>query len=498
MTRSHAVDASAIHSRLERLVATDLQRWLPAKRWFADKGRPIVEIRLEDAMLQPVADDWLALAIIRVTFNEGEAARYHLPLAWTRAPAVAAAIGEPESGSEEGAFVDATETPWFGRWLVQAMIDGDSPAHPAWRFSAYPAAAARLVTARDRPSELMRGEQSNSSLRFGDVLIVKLVRRLQPGPNADEEMLSALADRRFTHVPSIAGAASWRSGADVAYPIALAQAFVPNRGDGWSWMLARLARLALGEIEPMLGDTSPEWVLGQRTGELHVALAEIDALGFTPEPSSSQTIAANEIRTRAAVDQAGSLLQAGTAPLPDALQRSLPQTIRALEASASRVAGYRHEAPTWRIRVHGDFHLGQTLRTPDGDWKLIDFEGEPARTAAERRQKTSALKDVAGMLRSFAYARGAAERTAEGSDFEHQQERLDMWERAAREAFLAGYRNAVQHAPNPLVPDTDDAFASALAAWELDKTLYEIAYEIRNRPDWLALPLRALVQPSSE
>jgi maltose alpha-D-glucosyltransferase/alpha-amylase len=157
------------------------------------------------------------------------------------------------------------------------------------------------------------------------------------------------------------------------------------------------------------------------------------------------------------------------------------------------VAGYAAESGVAYVRVHGDYHLGQTLRTADDDWTIIDFEGEPARPVAERRQRLSALKDVAGMLRSFAYARGFAERSLGAEPSAAAKTRLAAWEQGARAAFIAGYRQAVATATHPLVPAGDAGFARALAAWELDKALYEIAYEARNRPDWIDIPLRGLL-----
>jgi maltose alpha-D-glucosyltransferase/alpha-amylase len=133
------------------------------------------------------------------------------------------------------------------------------------------------------------------------------------------------------------------------------------------------------------------------------------------------------------------------------------------------------------------------LRTPGGDWVIIDFEGEPARSLEERRQRASVLKDVAGMLRSFAYARGAAERSAGDSADPAARSRLVAWEIGARDAFLNGYRQALAATELRFVPEDDAAFANALAAWELDKALYEVAYEVRNRPDWLEIPLRSLL-----
>ena len=146
-----------------------------------------------------------------------------------------------------------------------------------------------------------------------------------------------------------------------------------------------------------------------------------------------------------------------------------------------------------RIRVHGDYHLGQTLRTSDGGWAIIDFEGEPARPVSERRQKTSALKDVAGMLRSFAYARGAAERSLPDPQDPHGEAPV-AGVGAGRPRGLPGrLSGGHQSAPMSLVPEDESSFQQALAAWEIDKALYEIAYEARNRPDWIEIPLLTLV-----
>ncbi len=445
-----------------------------------------------------VGDNWLALVIARVTFMDGDAARYLLPLAWTNQAVDTEVIGGVAIGTAGGSFIDATETTWFGRWLVDAMLGGGSRTDPAWTFSAQPSVRFALETARTIAGDVMRGEQSNSSLRFGDVLIVKMVRRLQPGPNPDDEMLRALATVRFDRVPEVAGTATWRAIDGEEFPIALAQVYVPNIGDAWSWMLRRLEHIASGEIDHGIGNTAPEALLGRRTGELHVALSEIEAPAFVPEPPTGTAIAGDVRRTRDAIHQAISLLQVGKTRLPDSVLSRLPQTLADLERSAARAEGFRDECATWRIRVHGDFHLGQALRTPDRDWILIDFEGEPARPVSERREKTSALKDVAGMMRSFAYARGAVERSVASHDHEPRRNRLSAWEDAARQVFLDAYRDAIRLASVPLAPPDDQAFANALAAWELDKALYEIAYEVRNRPDWLELPLRALVATPSD
>jgi len=232
-------------------------------------------------------------------------------------------------------------------------------------------------------------------------------------------------------------------------------------------------------------------LLGQRTAEMHLALASASDEAFTPEPSSSADIEQNQLRTQSGLRQATDLVLEQAPTLPHAVQESLPETLTALRLAEGQVAGYAAELGFPRIRTHGDYHLGQTLRTDD-DWVILDFEGEPARPVEERRLRASALKDVAGMLRSFAYARGASALLLPEEGRVAAESRLREWESAARASFLDAYRQTIAGAGLELVPRSDEAFARALRAWELDKALYEVAYEARNRPTWLAIPLAAL------
>jgi trehalose synthase-fused probable maltokinase len=477
---------------LDVLVAA-LPAWLETRRWFADKGRGIAAVEIEDALVEAVDDDRLVLAIARVTFRDRDVVRYLLPLAWTERVGDIPVITPAAIGNIAGGFIEAVDAPWFGRWLIGAMDGIGGGAVNDWVFAPHPPTREILATARNIPATIMRAEQSNTSLRYGDVLMVKLVRRLQPGPNPDEEMLRALAGVGFDRVPPYAGGASWRSADGETFPFALAQAFVPNLGDGWSWLLAHLRELPESAVGTALDESSPEWLLGRRTAELHVALAQINEPGFAPEQVSTADFASDVHRVTSAVEHTISLLREGAERLPVSLRGALPAIVDGLRGVSSRAEGFREEAGTRRLRVHGDYHLGQSLRTPDDDWIIIDFEGEPARPVFERRQKTSPLKDVSGMLRSFAYARGAAEREYQDAAREPDRARLSAWETAARRAFLKGYREAIRDAPVPLVPAADEAFRAALAAWELDKALYEIAYEVRNRPHWVELPLRSLL-----
>ena len=493
--------ASSLHEggrdSFERLLreasAGALPAWLETRRWFADKGRGIATIEIEDTIVERVESHWLALAVARVAFTDGNTARYLLPLTLTRFQAGQDVVFASAAGSDVGALIDATETPWFGEWLLTRLAESRGSASSGWTYGSHPAAEPDIALARSCQASVMRAEQSNSSIRFGDVLIVKLFRRLQPGPNPDEEVLRALLDAGFAWVPRYIGSVSWRSSEGETYAVAVLQEFVPNVGDGWTWMLERLRGIATGSIDTRAGDFDAEQLLGRRTGELHGALAGVREPGFAPEQADREIVASDIARTRAAIDETSALLRERQAQLPKSLRTRLPEVIERLRAVSGRVDGYADEAQTRRIRVHGDYHLGQTLRTPDGDWTIIDFEGEPARPLDERRQRTSALKDVAGMLRSFAYARGAAERAADMAANQAVNARLQHWESGVRQAFLRGYRQALESTSVPLIPEGDDAFERALAAWELDKALYEVAYEARNRPDWIELPLRSLL-----
>jgi maltose alpha-D-glucosyltransferase/alpha-amylase len=486
------VRASAIRSLLNETGAEALPNWLETRRWFADKGRDITGAAIEDALVERVGLDWLALAVARVTFADGPMAHYLLPLALTKSEESAETISRVETGNLTGVVVDATDRPWFGGWLLDHLAGTSDQAHGNWNFAAHSAAGADIGAARGTSPTVVRAEQSNSSLRFGDILIVKLFRRLQPGLNPDEEVLRALADVKFERVPRYVGSVTWRSADGAPYAVALAQGFVPNIGDGWSWILQRLAGVAAGDFDPGADLFAAEQRLGQRTGELHVALGTVQAPGFPPETTDRAAIDRDTDRTRAAIDDTILLLQERRSHMPSDIASRLPDVMAGLRALDERANGYGDELGTRRVRVHGDYHLGQTLRTPDRDWVVIDFEGEPARSLEERRQRASVLKDVAGMLRSFAYARGAAERSAEPPADRSARSRLESWETGARRAFLAGYRQALATELR-FVPDDNAAFARALAAWELDKALYEVAYEVRNRPDWLALPLRSLL-----
>jgi maltokinase len=314
----------------------------------------------------------------------------------------------------------------------------------------------------------MGGEQSNTSLVFDERLVLKLYRRLEPGINPELELLRFLTQHGFPNIPALEGWAQYL-GKPMNSTLATLQHFVPSDGDGWKLALDSLA----ADPEAFLGRVRR---LGEVTGSMHTVLASDSSdSSFSPEDPSGEALA---------------LLVATLDEEIERLFLSLPDD-PALEPIAGRGEEVRaqlrvasHAAGTGRvIRHHGDYHLGQVLWAEE-DWVVIDFEGEPARGLTERRRKRSPLRDVAGMLRSFAYAASAAGRlrgTAAPED----------WEGRARAAFLDGYFEQVD---GSLLPPGDDAINKLLSVFELEKAVYELRYELDNRPDWVAIPVAGIVR----
>jgi maltose alpha-D-glucosyltransferase/alpha-amylase len=312
------------------------------------------------------------------------------------------------------------------------------------------------------PEESVRrlgGEQSNTSVTFGTAVIVKHFRRLTEGVNPELEITRFLTEQaRFTHTPPLAGALEYETDAGGRTAIAVAQQMARGARDGWEWMMERLAH-----ADPALAALRR---LGERTAALHLALAT---------PTTDPAFSAERIG-RADITAWQDAIRRQVAAARTALApRGLPDgagALDGLEALVGRV----------KLRHHGDFHLGQTLRVDGDDFMIIDFEGEPLRPLEERRRKHTPLRDVAGMLRSLHYAVASA----------GAPEPAGAWEATMRDAFLAGYRNAARDAP--FVPVTADDFTRAVAVFELEKAAYEIVYEANNRPQWIDIPVRGFLR----
>jgi predicted trehalose synthase len=420
--------------RLDRK-ATD---WLAQQRWFAAKTRRIAEAVVEDRI--PV--DGAAVCVVRVALDDGATDRYVIAL------------------TGEATVADAFDDAAFCRGLLRLMASagearGEQGALRGYRSRAFPSGLTASAVRR------LRGEQSNTSVVFDDTVIVKHFRRLTDGENPELEIARFLTEHTtFRNTPRLVGALEYVAPGGATATLAVAQELVTDGRDGWQWLLERLAA----------GDGALDALrrLGRRTGELHLALATP-----TSDPAfGAEPIGRADIATwTTAVERQVAAARAAVAG------RRLPEVPETAGAAFSELLG------AVKMRHHGDFHLGQTLCLREGeDFMLIDFEGEPLRPLAERRRKHTPLRDVAGMLRSFAYAAATSGRAGRG---------VGDWEADARTAFVEGYRAAAGGAP--FVPVSTGSFARAVAALELEKAAYEIVYEANNRPDWVEIPVRGFV-----
>jgi maltose alpha-D-glucosyltransferase / alpha-amylase len=482
-------DPARVAAALERAIAVELPRALPRQRWFGAKGRAIAGARLHDCAALG-AHAWLIL--VDVEFAEGAGQMYAVPLLLdtaATAPDTLALTLDIDGAPRQA--VDALGSPEFCLELLAAFETESSL--PTVRGGRVRFARTELFPQLPRPDAIaprrIRGEQSNTSVIYGELLVAKALRRVQPGPNLDYEVGRFLTFRaRFPHVPALAGSIEYVPSAGATTTLGLLMRYVPNHGDGWTWAVDQLKRLQPAQVDESSEPVFRELVrLGVVTAALHGALAS-DAAdpGFAPEPLTDSDAAAWGERVVDDVRRTCGALRDGLAALPPEIAADARAVVAEEPALVARARDLRELGALQcaKIRIHGDYHLGQTLRT-DAGFVVLDFEGEPARPVAERRQKQCVLVDVAGMLRSLDYAVHAALSPA-GSG--------ELWVRRATASFLEGYLAEIARAPTRLLPASPAAFARALSVFELDRALYEVRYELDNRPTWLGIPLRGVVR----
>ncbi len=446
--------------------------------------------------------------------------------------AASAAGGEAAAESADAGKGDGSASKHHLQPRESPSAGGAVPQHgriDAHASSAFSGAEGSQVLA----SRVGSAEQSNTSIVYGDRLILKLFRRLQPGENPDVEMGRFLtAAARFPHIPPFLGEIIVTQPSGKTATAAMLQGLVTNQGDGWQWFLGKLAEFfsAVATLpappalpEPRFGEecepageivqhagasVRAAALLGRRTGEMHLALASpTDDPAFAAEPFTAEDLAQDAGRIEAQIVSALGALKLKIATLDDALTDDAARVLSLRAELLGRARAITSlSAAGQRIRIHGDYHLGQTLCTQGqeaeggkepGDFVLLDFEGEPARPLAERRRKQSPLKDVAGMLRSFSYAAfsGLDQYLKQNPGAAGDAERLSAWsvcwQRSVSGEFLRAYRQAVAAQPE-LLPSPQHA-RSLLGAYLFEKALYELLYELNNRPAWLHIPLAGIL-----
>ena len=494
---SATANPSRWQGAFEETLARGLPAFLPDQRWFGGKARRIASARAEDCAWLREEDEPCALVIAHVAYASGSPERYALLVALRREPGAMPSLGTLTLDGGMWHVLEASAGAPDAIVLLRHLDRAHDLAgiHGGiLRFGDVPAGGADALDPATLDEDRVRplgAEQSNTSLLTGTGHVFKLFRRLEAGENPEVEIGRFLATRTsFRAAPALRGSVTWLPSGRPPGTVGALQDLVKNQGDGWQWSLERLHEVLshAAAPEPLVNEIL---TLGAVTAELHSALASSpDAPGFAPEPAGSADARGwtSDLRTRA--DRVFEMLAGGLDGMQGETRTACESLLRLrprLEA-AVRPPSVAGPGAFAKIRVHGDFHLGQTLKTPFG-FVVIDFEGEPARPLAERRQLHCALKDVSGMLRSFDYAIESARRRApEGA----------AWTAAPppplHEAFLRGYETSALASGAAFLPADAEARARWIRFFELDKALYELEYEMQNRPEWLLIPARGMIR----
>mgnify|MGYP005841671205 FL=1 len=543
----NAASAEALfQGRARARLEEALPRYFASRRWFGGKARTIQSVRAVDSIPLPFGGAWeeARLLLARVDYLQGEPETYLLFLAVARGDAVERVMAEaPQSvvarlhlgaAAEGGVLFEPLWEKRFALALLEAIrrrrrfngAAGDLVALATRAFRTVQGAGG--VTPLE-PS-LLRAEQSNTSIVYGDRFIMKLLRRPGLGTNPDLEIGRFLTETaRNVHVPATAGWLEYRPRGEPT-TLGILHEYVQNEGDAWHYTLdnlgvflervvterghveisevpvppPRLVELAAAPVPAEMGDLIGSYLqsaelLGRRTSELHAALFSApEDPNFAPEPFTPFYQQSMYQSMRGLVARVFPLLRQRADSLPEAARRGAHRVLNLEEAVLSRFQSVtQRRIPGMRIRCHGDYHLGQVLYTGK-DFVIIDFEGEPARPLSERRLKRSPLRDVAGMLRSFHYASctALASQMALGLVNPERLPAVEAWTRAwhrwVSAAFLRSYLWVMQDLP--VLPHDRDDLHVLLEAFVLEKAVYELGYELNNRPDWVNIPLRGILE----
>ncbi len=512
-----------------------LPRFLRSRRWFGGKARRIRSTSIVDAV--PLSGDPPAavLLLVSVEYTDGDPETYVLNLAHAtgaRADAIRseharAVVCELRADNEDGVLYGATESEEVGALLLQAFARRRTFRGRAGTVVAAPSRHFRSIAGADFASLVsspLGGEQSNTSLRYGQRLMLKLFRRVEEGVNPDIELTSWLTEQG-AQVPAFGGSLEYQPDKGTAISLGILQAFVPNEGDAWTYtldhldhFLERVRALPPGYDVPSLPSTDPlalaaleppsevtalittylesARLLGLRTADMHRALAAGTDPSFAPEAFTPFYQRSLFQSMRNLTERVFEVLGARLDHVPEHLRERAAHVLgRKAEVLECFRGISRMKVHALRTRHHGDFHLGQVLWT-GRDFVVLDFEGEPTRLLSTRRLKRSPLRDVAGMLRSLDYAAhtATAQADARGLASPGGQDRLeawaDLWQAWVSGAYLRAYLAGMEGAPT--VPTDRDELRSLLTIYVLEKAVYELGYELNNRPDWVGLPLEGI------
>ena len=522
-----------------------LELWLPSRRWFGGKARGIKYAHVQEIIPVPLKDSKAFLAFVQVEYIQADPELYVLPLACAMgeaadpvaresAPLVIARVFVGQAG-QTGMIYDGIANKDFCRAILELIssqqnISGQEGVVEPCNTVELDKIRSEATTPLD--PAVGKAEQSNSSIIFGDKLIFKLYRRIDFGTNPDLEIGRFLTAQKFPYTPALAGALEYRVSREEPATIGLLSSFVPKAKDAWEYTLdflgkyyERILTLPAEQREPDIPTASltrlahtpltaqataqldtyiaSAIALGERTAALHLALAsDGDNPAFAPEPFTPHVQRGLFQSMRNLMRQNFQLLNRQLDKLTPEV-RTLAQQVLAQEPNIlKRFRGiYEQRLACTRTRHHGDFHLGQVLYTGK-DFLIIDFEGEPALSISERRLKRSPLQDVAGMIRSFHYAAYTAllQQSERGSLPDDKWANLIAWSRLwVRWVSALYYQAYLKTAGNAsFIPASDADLQVMMNAFLLRKAIYELGYELNNRPDWVKIPLHGIITMLSE
>ncbi|MDR9760020.1 maltose alpha-D-glucosyltransferase [Rhizobium redzepovicii] len=498
--------------KLARVLSNEiLPAYLAKRRWFGAKDQPLQAARLISATPIPFADGIVLGELEAVLPNHSESYQLPLAVAWDDAqPSVLTqqlALGRVRQGRRVGFLTDGFAVEAMARGILRGLGDRSRTTGRTGTLEFLGTERLdRLAVTDDLPVHWLSAEQSNSSLIVGDLAMIKLIRHIFPGIHPEVEMTRYLTRAGYDHTAPLLGEVAHTDSSGRRSTLIIVQGAIRNQGDAWNWMLNNLRRgadeLVLNDPAVQPGDDvfqpliSFVAMVGMRLGELHVVLAgETADEAFSPVIAGDSEVEAMKKAVAGEVAYAMSKLaerEENADPAIDLLAAPLLRRRSELvELAATLAESTRH---TLMTRTHGDFHLGQIL-VSEGDAVIIDFEGEPAKNLAERRAKTNPLRDVAGLLRSLSYLVATAQLDNDAvieHENEVRREAIARFGRQAEEAFLDAYAQAVSASKALDMPP--DQRRRVLDAFLLEKAAYEIAYEARNRPKWLPIPLSGLTE----
>ncbi|MFA5259905.1 MAG: maltose alpha-D-glucosyltransferase [Candidatus Omnitrophota bacterium] len=510
-----------------------LPSYLNTCRWFGGKSFKVRSLKVVERIPLVNSQVKAQLLFLDIQYVTGDNPIYFLPVTYLNASQGEALLRDSPGGvivplsvkGEDGVLCDATYDKRFQAELLHLMAQKKKMRHDHDEIRFLPAKAfpAMLGSSRRPPApQLLKAEQSNTSVIYGNIFYLKLFRRLAEGVNPDVEMIKYLSSRNFQHIPTFAGTVELTVASGKSMTLGLLQSYTPNEGDAWLYTLDHVIRFyekvlsRKEDVERMKKNWSPGStpfsaegdgglfidalylqmirLLGQRTGQMHDALSrEEDHPDFTPE---SFSMLYQRSVYQAMGGQARSvmkLLKKIVKHLPAENQREAGPVLEQEERIFScfkQILSTKFSAK--KIRIHGDYHLGQVLFTGK-DFVISDFEGEPLRSMSERRLKRSPLRDVAGMLRSFHYAACAAlflKKIVREEDSVFLEGCADFWYAHVSQIFLQSYLKALEG--TQVLPRKKGDLDLLLDVFLLDKAVYELGYELNNRPDWALIPLRGI------